>query len=80
VWLYWVGMVRVAGVVVGWDPPQAGRHVQVARGVLVNLAGLASKTSGNPFSFFVLHPRNSSTLPAGTPPDLVDAGDTCTPM
>jgi hypothetical protein len=61
--------VSTAGQVAGWDPPQAGRHVSVARGVIVNLAGISANT-GNPFSFFILHPRDSQ--------DLVDAGDTCT--
>jgi hypothetical protein len=66
-----IGVVT-AGQVTGWDPPKEGHHLSVARGVLVNIAGKASRTSGNPFSFFILHPRDAS--------DLVDAGDGCTTM
>jgi hypothetical protein len=58
--------------VAGWDPPKAGHHLTKIIGVLVNIAGCASKTSGNPFSFFILHPRVAS--------DIVDAGDTCQTM
>jgi hypothetical protein len=64
--------VTTAGQVAGWDPPKTGKHISAIRGVLVNIAGCASRTSGNPFSFFILHPRDSS--------DIVDAGDTCTTM
>ena len=62
--------VTTAGQVAGWDPPKEGHHLTKIRGVLVNIAGCASKTSGNPFAFFILHPRDAS--------DIVDAGDTCT--
>ena len=64
--------VTTAGQVAGWDPPKQGHHLSRIRGVLVNIAGCASKTSGNPFGFFILHPRDAS--------DIVDAGDTCQTM
>jgi hypothetical protein len=63
--------IVTAGQVIGWDPPQPGRHVTMVRGVLVNVAGGADR-NGNPFSFFILHPRDSD--------DLVAAQDSCTTM
>ena len=64
--------VTTAGQVAGWDPiaQKVGHHLSAIRGVMVNIAGCASKSSGNPFSFFILHPRDTN--------DLVDDGMTCT--
>jgi hypothetical protein len=64
--------VTTAGQVAGWDPPKAGHHLTKLVGIMYNIAGLASKTSGNPFSFFLIYPRDTN--------DLVDAGDSCTTM
>ena len=68
---YSLGVVT-AGQVAGWDPPKEGHHLSAIRGVLVNIAGCASRTSGNPYSFFILHPRDGN--------DLVDDGTTCQTM